>query len=296
MRRSGRGSTGSDTRALSIDALGDEAAEPREATSMPVISTDAEIVGLAKRQREAADQADLDHDVAEPEAGEIDDGAELAGRSAEGGAPAEDAGQQDQRESRDDSHAERCPQHEIAPVVLEQVEPVERPRQVGKLFVAGEIGPGRWSAAARRRRIGGRSPASRRERDSARRAGPSWSPASAPRHRRPLPTNRNRSGGAAVRRRVRWQPRRASPKIGGAVVRQDLGGLLRCRRRSPANRSRRRTSPGYSRAAWRSRRAEAAPACRGRWWSTGSSTRRTAICAAVPGRTPSRLLRWSHRA
>ena len=57
---------------------------------MPVISTEADTVALLKRQDEIGDQADLDHDVAGAEAGEIDDGAELARVVAEDRAPAEE--------------------------------------------------------------------------------------------------------------------------------------------------------------------------------------------------------------
>ena len=64
---------------------------------MPAISTGADTVGLARGQSEAADEADLDHDVAEAETGEIEDGAGLAGVVAEGGPPGEDHRQRDQR-------------------------------------------------------------------------------------------------------------------------------------------------------------------------------------------------------
>ena len=63
----------------------------------------------------------------------------LAGRAREHRAPAEQHRQQDQHGGAAGRDAERCPEHEVAPVVLEQIEPVERLRQVGELLIGGEI-------------------------------------------------------------------------------------------------------------------------------------------------------------
>ncbi len=96
--------------------------------------------GVAERQHELGDHSDLDHDVADPQAREIEDGAELAARARKHDPPAEDHRQQHQRCGGDAGDAERCPEEEIAPLVLQQLELVGDAPEVGGLHVGREIG------------------------------------------------------------------------------------------------------------------------------------------------------------
>ena len=111
---------------------------------MPVIRTEAETVALLNASMKSEIRPDFDHDVAGAEAGEIDDGAELAGVAAEDGAPAEDQRDQDQRQRRHAGNGKRRPEQQIAPLVLKQLEPVGHQRKVAGFDIGGEVRPRRW--------------------------------------------------------------------------------------------------------------------------------------------------------
>ena len=78
------------------DPLGDEAAQSTEHQHASN-QHGRRNGGIGQRQVEAADETHLDHNIADAEAGEIDDRAELAGRGAETSAPADKDGHDDQR-------------------------------------------------------------------------------------------------------------------------------------------------------------------------------------------------------
>ena len=175
----------------------------------------------------------------------------LPGTRAKGHAPPEGDRHEDQRHRRQARDAKGCPQDEISPIVLEQVEPVERSRQSPESSRSLQNTAGCWSAVARQRHSPWRSQASRHGSDSARQGGPTWWRASAPCPRRqeanpPLPIRRARRP-ATHRLSDRWRPHRRSwhrrlsrSEDRVAILRQQrrsLAGVVKVRqamRRRPA--------------------------------------------------------------
>ena len=94
---------------------------------------------ISQRHHEMGDEPDFDHDVARAETGEVNDGQELAARAREDGPPAPDQGNDQKHGRGQTSDAERRPDQEIAPLVLQQLEPVEHARQVSGFHISGEV-------------------------------------------------------------------------------------------------------------------------------------------------------------
>ncbi len=109
------------------DLLRREAAEPRE-DQHGGDQDGGRHRGVVQRQRVVGDQPHLDNDIAEPEAGEVEDRAALAGRVAEDGPPSEDDRDGHQRYRRDRGDAERRPEQQVSPFVLHDFQPVEQER------------------------------------------------------------------------------------------------------------------------------------------------------------------------
>ena len=85
-------------------------------------------------------QRHFDHDIAQAQTGEINHRLHLARIADKDRAPTEHHGQQDQRKGRDTGKAQRHPDQQIAPFILQDLDPVEHIGQIGGLDIGGKIG------------------------------------------------------------------------------------------------------------------------------------------------------------
>ena len=221
--------------------------------------------GIGQRQHGVGDEADLDHDVAQAQAGEVKDAEQQARRAAGEAAPAEHHRDGDQHQPGEGRRWPAWPTAADSPIPA-AAQTVGDARQVARTQVGGEMGVGIWSAGACRRRSA--APCRPRCRAlsawisacQAARAG--WWPAPC-RHRAPRRWGRRwarwgrwprrpvrASAGAAVTGRA-WD----ATAFGAALAEQLFAVAIqhpvcRVRRtRSRAGRSRRRTWPRCARAA-----------------------------------------------